>query len=69
MSKLFVEGSVRVRNKENGHKYDMIEQDVDLNFDGKIVHRYNIGINNYHNWYHVENIYSEADFHARYEFI
>ena len=69
MCKLFVEGSVPVRSKENGRKYDMFEQDVDLNFDGKIVHRYNIGINGYHDWCHVENIYSEAAFHARYEFI
>lgn len=64
---MFIEGAVQVINKENGRKYDMFEQVVDLNHDGKMVHRYNIGINGYHDWYHVENVYGEEAFNARFE--
>ena len=67
MTKMFIENTVKVVNKHNGREYDMFEQVVDLNFDGKMVHRYNIGINGYHDWYHVENIYSEDRFNANYE--
>lgn len=69
MSKLFREDAVRVVEKATGRKFDMIEQDVDLGCDGKMRHRYNIGINGYHSWTPVEMIYNDDVFYARYDFV
>lgn len=66
MSKLFVENTFIVFNRETGRKYECFEQMVDLGCNGKFVHRYNIGVNNYVNWYPVEMIYSEDEFDERY---
>ena len=64
---MFIKNAVQVINKENGRKYDMFEQVVYLNHDGKMVHRYNVGLNGYHDWHHVENVYGEENFNARFE--
>ena len=64
---MFIKDAVRVLNKENGRKYDMFEQVVDLNFDGKMVHRYNIGINGHNDWHFVEVVYGEENFNSKFE--
>lgn len=69
MSKLFREDAVKVIEKATGRKYDMIEQDIDLNFDGRIHHRYNIGYNGYNSWTPVEMLYNDDMFYAKYDFI
>jgi hypothetical protein len=66
MCKKFVENTFIIVNRETGRKYECVEQMIDLNFNGKLVHRYNVGINNYVNWHPVEMIYKEDMLHEKY---
>lgn len=58
-----------VRRKEDGRKFDMFIQSVDLNFDGNYCLRYNIGIKNYTEWAFIETIYDKNEFNERFEII
>jgi hypothetical protein len=60
---------IRVRNKKSGEVYSCVAQLVDLNFDGKYCLRFNIGIDGYNEWTHIENIYSNDEFNEKYEVV
>lgn len=62
-------GTMKIRDKRTNEVYDCFTQSVDLNFDGKYVMRYNIGINGYKNWYNVCCVYSNDEFNNNYEVI
>ena len=63
------ENAMKVRNKETGRRFDCFLQSVDLNFNGRYVMRYNIGINGYNEWTFIEAIYDNGTFNKRYEVI
>lgn len=58
-----------VQNRETGRKYSCIPQMVDLNFDGKMVMRYNIIIDGWHDLVSIHCIYSDEQFNKMYEVI
>lgn len=66
---MFIENTMKVRDRETGKTYDCFLQSVDLNFNGKYIMRYNIGINGYTEWHNVCCIYSNEDFNNEYEVI
>lgn len=61
------EVGMKVRNKETNEIYDAYTQIVDLNGDGKMVHRYIIGVENYQGFHFIEACYSKADLLDIYE--
>lgn len=62
----FIENTFKVVEKETGHKYECFEQWVDLNFNGRMVHRFNVGINGYHYWTPHYMVYTWADLNEDY---
>jgi hypothetical protein len=56
---MFVENTFTVFNRETGRRYECFEQMIDLNLNGKLVHRYNVGLNGYHDWHPIEMIYDD----------
>ena len=47
---MFVENTFTVIDKQTGRKYDCFEQWINLNYDGKMIHRYIVGINGSSYW-------------------
>lgn len=56
-----------VRDRKTGEAFQCTPQMVDLNFDGKYVLRYNIGIFGYVNWTPIVCCYDNDVFNERYE--
>ncbi len=55
--------------KHDGLPMDCIVQAVDLNFNGKYVMRYNIGVRNYQGFHSSLCIYDNDKFNEEYEII
>lgn len=64
-----IENTKKVKNRETGKVFDCFVQMLDLNFNGRWVMRYNIGINGYTEWTFIEAIYDNDTFNERYEVI
>ena len=64
-----IKEALDVREKATGKVYAVMTQMVDLNFDGKYVLRYNIGINGHHEWTNICCIYSNDEFNDKYEVV
>lgn len=47
---MFVENTFTVIDKQTDRKYDCFEQWINLNYDGKMIHRYIVGINGSPYW-------------------
>ena len=62
-----IKGTMRVRRRDTGEEYDCFPQAVDLNFNGRYVLRYNIGINGYSEWSNICCVYDNDEFNERYE--
>jgi len=58
---------IKFREKETGRIYDVESQMLDLNFNGKYVLRYNIGIKNYQGFHNVRCIYDNETFNNEFE--
>lgn len=63
---MFIENTFTVYEKSTGKRFDCFEQTVDLNFDGKMVRRYNVGINGYHYWTPIYMYYSDESLEKDY---
>ena len=66
---MFIKGTMKVRERSTGKRYECFTQAVDLNFDGRYVMRYNVGINGYCEWSTVCCIYDNAQFNKLFEVI
>lgn len=64
-----IENTIKIRNRKSGEIYDCFAQAVDLNFNGRYVLRYNIGINGYNEWTCVCCEYSNDEFNEKYEVV
>lgn len=64
-----IENTKKVKNRETGKVYDCFVQMLDLNFNGRWVMRYNIGINGYNEWTFIHAIYDNDEFNNMYEVI
>ena len=62
-----IKNTMLIKDKRTGKKYECFTQSVDLNYDGKFVLRYNIGINGYTEWTNICCIYDNNTFNANYE--
>lgn len=62
-----IKNTMLIKDKRTGKKYECFTQSVDLNYDGKFVLRYNIGINGYTEWTNICCIYDNNEFNANYE--
>lgn len=60
---------LNVRNRETSKVYQAYVQSVDLNFNGRYVLRYVVGIQGHNDFAFIECIYSNDDFNERYEVI
>lgn len=64
-----VANSTRIRNRKTGEVFDCFIQCVDLNFDGRWVLRWNIGINGYNDWSFICAEYNADEFNRKWEVI
>ena len=62
-----IKNTMLIKDKRTGKKYECFTQSVDLNYYGKFVLRYNIGINGYTEWTNICCIYDNNTFNANYE--
>ena len=62
-----IKNTMLIKDRRTGKKYECFTQSVDLNYDGKFVLRYNIGINGYTEWTNICCIYDNNTFNANYE--
>lgn len=62
-----IKNTMLIKDKRTGKKYECFTQSVDLNYDGKFVLRYNIGINGYTEWTNICCIYDNNAFNSNYE--
>lgn len=58
-----------VRDRETGCEYTAIPQAVDLNFNGRYVLRYLIGIEGHTEFHFIHAIYDNEKFNLMYEVI
>lgn len=60
---------LNVRRKEDGKIYQAIPQSVDLNFNGRYVLRYIIGIQGYDEFHFIHAVYSNDEFNELYDVV
>ena len=60
---------LQVRDRKTGEKLTAIPQALDLNFDGRYVLRYIIGIENYQGFHFDHACYDNDEFNKRYEVV
>lgn len=58
---------MKIKNRKTGKIYDCFTQAVDLNFNGKYVLRYVIGIENFQGFHNVCCEYDNDRFNDEYE--
>lgn len=58
-----------VVDRITGKRYECVPQMLDLNFNGKYVLRYNIGIEGYTEWTNIHCIYDNDEFNVRYKVV
>lgn len=58
-----------VKDRETNETYDALVQSVDLNFNGKYILRYVIGIQGHNEFHFLHCVYDNDDFNKRYEVI
>lgn len=58
-----------VKDRKTGAKYDAFVQSVDVNFNGRYVLRYIIGIEGYNEFTFLDAIYDNDEFNEKYEVI
>lgn len=66
---MFIKNAMKIKDRKTGRAYDCFTQAVDLNFNGRYVMRYNIGINGYTEWTFIHAIYSNDEFNEMYEVV
>ena len=60
---------MKVRDRKTGSTYTAYTQSVDVNFNGRYVMRYIIGIQGYNEFTFLHAIYSNDEFNEMYEVI
>lgn len=60
---------MKVRDRKTGRTYTAFVQSVDLNFNGRYVMRYVIGIQGYTEFTFIHAIYGNDEFNEMYEVI
>ena len=58
-----------VKDRKTNETYDALVQSVDLNFNGKYILRYSIGIQGHNEFHFLHCGYDNDDFNKRYEVI
>lgn len=66
---MFIDNTMKIRDRMTGKIYDCFPQSVDLNYDGRYVMRYNIGVNSLSCWTNVCCVYDNDEFNANYEVV
>ena len=62
-------GGLRIRDRKTGEEYTAYPQAVDLNYNGKYVLRYIIGIQGHSEFHFIHAIYDNDEFNSKYQVI
>ena len=60
---------LKVVNRKAGEKYDVIPEAVDINYNGKYVLRYRVGIQGHNGFNFIHNLYDNDAFNNLYRVI
>ena len=59
--------TMRIVERKTGKEFDCFTQMVDLNFNGRYILRYVIGIKNFQGFHNIECCYDNDQFDTRFE--